>query len=223
MSDPKKDFIIAIEALVLQALNRNEGRSNTRTSVLHGAIEKYIDLRCKIKWEHEETITGRGQNFKIDMLGKHGPNHLAILIKAPVRSMGKNKKNSLVNTWGEAVRVSVIKENETHKMKVLFIQVYPTIDIIVNRIRTEGQGRTEFKKYTPDTAEIYNTGLDKVVSSNTQFKYAGVPYDYTIPHTLKSLDGVLHAFQAQEAGQRISISEETWKEFDSAIDWLFLP
>ncbi len=216
----RKDMVVAIESCALQILDGNKGKSNVRTSLLHGAVEKYINARMRINWDHEKTIKSKNQSFNIDVYATGKQKDVALLLKAPLRSMAKNKKNSLVNTWGEAIRVSLIRKSEKKTLSVLSISIYPTTDIVISQKNTHGGGITTFKPYKSDPPQIYNDGFSMLSPSSTQFRYVAIPYEFTVPHTLKRLDRVLAAFKAQESGTRISIKNETWNEFDKSIDWM---
>ena len=161
------------------------------------------------------------QSFNIDVYATGSQNDMALLLKQPVRSLSKNKKNSLVNTWGEAIRASLIRINETKYLNVLSISIIPTIDIVIKDKNSKGGGKTTFHNYEADSPDYYNAGFDLIKPNKTRFRYVAINYDYSIPHTLKTLNGVLNAFKNIESGQIIKITDETWNQFDKAIDWMF--
>ncbi|MBC6428900.1 MAG: hypothetical protein GDA55_06720 [Cellvibrionales bacterium] len=68
MDNRRADLVIAIEQCILQALDGHRGRSNTKTSLLHGAIQKYIDPENKIHWQHEIKLEEQSENtFNVDI------------------------------------------------------------------------------------------------------------------------------------------------------------
>ena len=220
MVESRQDLIFAIENCLLQTLDANKGKSNVKTSHLHGAVEKYINQRHQLTWDHEYKISGNDQSFKMDIHAKSQESDLGLSLKMPARSLLKNKKNLLTHTWGEAVRVSLIRKGKSNPMRFLSIHIYPTTDIVVSEKNQRGDGKTEFKPYSADSPETYNAGYELVRSQSTAFRYVAIPCNYRVSHTLKRLSRVRTAFAQLEAGHRISVDESTWDDFDDAVDWL---
>lgn len=222
MTEEQKRLVVAIEQSVLQTLSGNKGKSNKKTSILHGAVEDYISAKYQnINWEHEKKIEKNDWKFNVDMFAVNNKKAISILLKNPMRSMDKNKYNALVNTWGEGIRVSLIASDMNKPLGVLWVSIYPTTDIVVLKKNVHGEGSVKLNKdYKAIPTETYNAGYDMIEENNTSCRYIGVPFDYAITPTLKTLKGIQGALEATESGQRIIIAEETWDALDEAIDWL---
>ena len=221
MNSRQKRFIEAIETCVLQSLDGNKGRSNTKTSILHGAFQDYVSKQHDaITWKHEKRLKEGEQSFNVDMYAVSRNKHIAVLLKAPTRSLNKNKHNTLVNLWGEGIRVSLLGGNYKTPLSVLFVSICPTKDIIVYGKDRHGKGKTRFSDFIEHPPAQYNSGYSLLKPSQTKCKYVGVPYDYKITPTLKNLQAVYTTLKSIESGKRILISKKTWEDLDNAIEWL---
>ena len=214
----KSGLIKALEECAAQTLDGDAGRSNVKTSILHGAFEAYFEAVHdeRPRWEHEREIEGSDQTFKVDMLAKGEKKNVAVLLKMPMRGLSKNKKNLLVHTWGEAVRVALIQQGNSKPLHVLSLVIHPTIDIINKR---SGADLT-VGKFNPDSNRVYQMGYDFIKSPMSKHRHLAMPFKFNVPPTLKSLKGVHRAFTAISIGNRITISDDTWNELDSSVEWL---
>ncbi len=220
MNSRRENLIQAIESCAMQTLDGNEGRSNIKTSILHGAVDKYIADTCNISWKHEEKIEGNNQKFKVDMMAKGKSKDVAILLKMSMRSLNKNKKNMLTNAWGEAIRVAVIREGLKRPLYVLSVAIHPTQDIIINKKNIQGGGGVEYKPFSLDAPNVYKSGYHLIKENLTYHRHVSFQFEYSVTPTLKTLTGVLKAFEKLESGKRIIISESAWHELDEGIKWL---
>ncbi|MBF2760535.1 MAG: hypothetical protein ISN28_09745 [Ectothiorhodospiraceae bacterium AqS1] len=169
---------------------------------------------------HEEKIKGNDQEFNIDMMAKGKSKDVAILLKMPMRSLNKNKKNMLTNAWGEAIRSAVIRAGSGRPLCILSVMIYPTKDIIVKSKNTKGGGVVEFTPFVLDSSGIYQKGYDLIKENPTYHRHISFPFEYSAEPTLKTLKGVQDAFKRQESGKRIIISDSTWNKLDEGIRWL---
>lgn len=216
----RQTLIQSIESCAIQTLDGNKGRSNRKTSILHGAIEKYINATHEIRWMHEEKIEGNNQEFNVDMMAKGKSKDVAILLKMPMRSLNKNKKNMLTNAWGEAIRTAVIRERSIRPLCILSVMIYPTKDIIVRIKNTKGGGGVGYTPFSLDSSQIYQMGYDLIKENPTFHRHVSFPFEYSAEPTLKTLKGVQDAFKRQESGKRIIVSESAWNELNKGVEWL---
>ena len=179
-----------------------------------------------VSWRHEVELKalalGDGK-FNVDMHASTDDQEMAVLLKAPVRSMGKNRMNSAVNLWGEAVRLTLLREGRKKRLAALFVTAHPMVDIIIQGKTAKGTGKTIFRDYTPISAKVHNAGFSLLPQGVTRCRYVDIPYSFVSRPNLKSLGGVVDAFEAMTPGSRIFVEECVWKRFDEAIEWLVTP
>ena len=214
----KLGLIKALEECAAQTLDEDAGRSNVKTSILHGAFDAYFKAvhAERPRWEHEVEIKGSDQTFKIDMMCEGRNKSAAVLLKMPMRGLSKNKKNMLVHTWGEAIRVALIRRQSNKPLYVLSLAIHPTIDINIKR----GGRELTTKDFKPDSNLIYQMGYDFIQSPMSKHRHMALPFEFNVPPTLKTLKGVHSAFTSISIGHRITISRTTWIELDRSIRWL---
>ena len=214
----KSALVMEIENCAAKALYGTAGRSTKKTEKLHGPIEAHsnsLQIERPV-WEHYKEITGNSKKLKVDMFAEGNKKCVAILVKVPIRNLAKNRKNTLVHTWGEAIRIAQIRRGYPKPLDVLSVVIHPTIDISANQ-----KGNvSKIKSFVPDSDQTYQDGYRFINSAATKHRHVGLSFDFNPHLPSTTLTHVHNTFTSHPAGKRISISTISWSNLDAGIRWL---
>ena len=214
----KSNLIEALEECGAQALDGNSGRSSEKTGILHSPIDAYFkSVHHEIpNWKYDSELDGNGQKFKIDMLASGKKKTVAVLLKMPMRGLSQNKKNSMVHTWGEGIRVAYIVDGCEKPFFVLSLNIHPTKDIVVKR----SSGGLTIKPFQPDSDQVYQRGYGYIQSAMVEYRHVALPFDFNVTLPTTTLNAAHQRFMSQPVGSRISVLSSSWSRLESSVKWL---